>query len=244
MLDYPWFKRRWIIQEVLHTHEPDRRSIWLGGYEMTWPYFMKVLAHGDIRVEAFPPLRLVMDEDDYTSTQEQALRDQRARTAGTLRDRWDRKVVRRGMISFVQSIAPQRSLMVDFRSASYCLDGDDNEDKDNMVQRRKLIRETLLENLWLCDKAECEDPRDCIFSLLSISRDANEHLVDYSSDSITVFTTTAERMILSKKTNNLFALLIWASTQPDRTEHNSLPSWVPDWGKSLRGKAPLEHDII
>lgn len=85
---------------------------------------------------------------------------------------------------------------------------------------------TLLENLDLYATAQCSDPRDIIYSLLSISRDKADFRVDYTQDIVSVCTGVAK--IYAQK-GLLLNILARAMKNPSPQSLSDWPTWLPDW---------------
>lgn len=55
----PWFRRRWVIQEMLHTSQSDR-TIWIGSREVPWSLFAAAVVIGKVSYLAGPVFRLLL----------------------------------------------------------------------------------------------------------------------------------------------------------------------------------------
>lgn len=66
LLALPWFRRRWILQEVLHTPEKDR-TIWLGDIEVPWSHLRKILDIGGLTNQTGTSLRFILDSTNIAT---------------------------------------------------------------------------------------------------------------------------------------------------------------------------------
>ena len=87
---------------------------------------------------------------------------------------------------------------------------------------------SLLQNLFVWSHAECGDPRDRIYALLSISDDKASFDVDYSIDTETLYYRIAKQIAQTGPPGSFEALLINAILHP-QCDNSDLPTWVPDW---------------
>lgn len=93
---------------------------------------------------------------------------------------------------------------------------------------------TLLGNLDVYVATRCSDPRDIVYSLLSISQDRHHFRVDYghsiTSVCIAVVDIYAQRGLL-------IHILASAMQNPLRRGSSEWPTWLPDWRSPPRGNA-------
>jgi hypothetical protein len=60
LLDLPWFRGRWILQEVLHTPDKDR-TVWLGDIEVPWSHLRMILDIGGLTDQTGTSLGFILD---------------------------------------------------------------------------------------------------------------------------------------------------------------------------------------
>ncbi|KAK5732111.1 hypothetical protein LTR17_010819 [Elasticomyces elasticus] len=90
------------------------------------------------------------------------------------------------------------------------------------LERAEQQQKSLLYNLQFYGKAQCSDPRDYIYALVSISTERKSMAVDYGI--------SAEELYWSFARSNVgVALLAAAASRQAKRTMKSLPSWVPDW---------------
>ena len=94
-------------------------------------------------------------------------------------------------------------------------------------------KNSLLRNLWLWEDAACADPRDKVHALISISRDADSLVMNYSSSAETVYLQVAQQIAQSGNGHFVCALLVCAIIHARGIPRSTTPSWVPDWRNKL-----------
>lgn len=111
--------------------------------------------------------------------------------------------------------------------------------KENHVVRRSLISRSLVINMFWYEDLECEDPRDRIYAMLGISKDANALAIepDYSESSPVdrVFLDVTVRILkASSNLNVLINFCRWAplETRLEGSLHASKLSTSPSWAMS------------
>lgn len=89
---------------------------------------------------------------------------------------------------------------------------------------------TLLENLQLFAHAECSEPRDRIYALLSISTDVGQISIqpDYTENVEAIYYGHA-RQILKNQTSAFKLLVFAAMRRCSKGSTAGMPSWVPEW---------------
>lgn len=97
--------------------------------------------------------------------------------------------------------------------------------------------QTLLQNLVRYQRAECCEPRDHIYSLIGISKDGSEFVVDYNCNVEELYRHVAQHYMH----DFAIEIMILASA---RKPLGSLPSWVPDWRQPWRSDRSANHSRL
>ena len=189
ILDRWWFRRRWIIQEVLVSNAAGRTPFFrIGHTGWNWPFLVYIT-------------------------------EQLGRNSGNATDRF-LALARRATndTTVVSSVATVRARSI-------------------LGSSTRPMYNTLLETLHIFDYAECYDPRDRIFALLSIGwglTDSERFFVDYEASVETIYTRFATSFLKTRLDDFLVPLLAAASCRGlDPGTESSLPSWVPDWRRPI-----------
>ncbi|KAK5131952.1 hypothetical protein LTR08_000464 [Meristemomyces frigidus] len=102
-------------------------------------------------------------------------------------------------------------------------------------------RNLILDHLDLFDEHDCQDPRDRIFSLLSLD-ERNSFLPDYALTTPEVFTAFAQHSVMEGSGVHVLAQASW---QPYTGRIASdLATWIPDWRRSVRDSRMLKQDVV
>jgi hypothetical protein len=189
ILDRWWFRRRWIIQEVLISHTAGRTPFFrLGDSGWNWPFFVYVVEQLETSatVQRFRVLAHRIACDSYN-----------------IRGPFDQ--VRKPTI---------------------------------LGSSHRAVSNTILETLHIFDHAECYDPRDKLFSLLSVGWGLSiqdSFGVDYLQSVENVYLQFAVSLLNSGGADFFEQIIASASCRPPQTGAigDSLPSWVPDWRRSV-----------
>lgn len=107
------------------------------------------------------------------------------------------------------------------------------------LQRAQPQQRSLLHNLQVCHPAQCSDPRDYIYALVSISPERRTMAIDYTIS-------TRETFFRFAKEHVSVELLVSASTRcaPRCGGLASLPTWAPDWGANVRYRSAFHERAV
>lgn len=97
------------------------------------------------------------------------------------------------------------------------------------------FKDSLMHNLDEYSDKKCSDPRDKVYSLLSISSDGSSFPVSYHWDVLVIFTRIAERYISDTRLGDI---LMQAAERNGNTD-DAWPSWVPNWANARRDEGEI-----
>lgn len=189
ILDRWWFRRRWIIQEVIVSHTAGKTPLFRFGQAVwNWPFFIDAI--GQLEIDS----------------------------------------ISNRFIALSKRVADDSILPGPFTVHRY---------KSVLGSSGRPMYNSLLQTLHIFDQAECYDPRDKLYSLLSIGwglSDPGAFDVDYQSDVEIIYTNFAKSLLQNGENNFLLPLLASASCRQSQEAagRTTLPSWVPDWRRSIR----------
>lgn len=104
-------------------------------------------------------------------------------------------------------------------------------------------RSLILDHLDVFDQHDCHDPRDKIFSLLSLDERAS-YLPDYALGVSEVFLSFAQHSTEEDGAGlQVLAQASWQSLEARTSSDLGLPSWVPDWRSSVRDPRMLDSHV-
>lgn len=185
-----WFRRRWVIQEVLLDSATGRTPVFrLGDYKWNWPFFVYAINQLSTRVDCQYVERFLV-------------------------------LAKRTTLDSTVSIPGPLTNRV-YPSAA----GNQNP---------RPISDTLLDTLQMFDYADCYDPRDRLYSLLSVGWGIGQIVVDYDADVVDVYVRFARALLVVNRDQNLAIVLATALCRRNYTSGSrDLPSWVPDWRQPM-----------
>jgi len=100
-----------------------------------------------------------------------------------------------------------------------------------------------LDHLDVFGDYECHDPRDRIFSLLSLD-DRCTYPPDYALTTAEVFLTFAQASVADGFGMQILAQASWQRLEGRVSPELQLPSWVPDWRRPVRDPRVLNPDSL
>lgn len=106
---------------------------------------------------------------------------------------------------------------------------------------KRILTQTLFQCLHTFDRAECYDPRDKIYSLLSITYGVGHSIqVDYTSSVEAVYTGLAQDYIIADEAY-IEDLLAMSSC---RRAQSPLASWIPDWRIPIHYRSDKHQEAL
>lgn len=107
------------------------------------------------------------------------------------------------------------------------------------LERAQPQQRSVLHNLQIYHTAQCSDPRDSIYALISISSERRTLTIDYTLSTKQTFFSFAQGYISVE-------LLISAATRHSKRSGvlASLPSWVPDWQQAVHYRSAFHEGAV